>query len=825
MHNVVQHGTDWPRAWFRKPGFTLAAVLILALGIGANTATLNLLYGYLLAPLPYPQAGRLVNVYFTSRQIPGNLSMSYRTYFDLRAHTTGMTDAGMFKLESLNLAAGTRMEHARAVAVSASLFTTLGVRPALGRVFGTSANRPGAVPQVVLSEHLWSRLFARNPGALGRTILLNGRAYTVAGVMPPSFQFPNSHTDLWLPKVFYPFDYKSDNVTAWHDTMIARLAPGVGPRQLEIQAQATLEREIAHFPQLSAIPDLRAMGMRIAVKPIRAALLGSLGERIVLAQLATGLLLMLVWFNLANLYIARALERRSELIVRRVLGADTRVLFGQLFTDTLMLSLAGSFVGVLGGKLLLQVLLRTGFGSAALTFPLRDWAVSAAIALALAVLSALVFSLAGLHFIRRQDLARALRDADAHSTGGRDEHRVRRALLATQLALAFTLCGIGIMLVRSLIELNAVRLGFLPRHIVTFQIQVPQSSRPGWKADLLTELARLRDALLRAPGVQAATIASDIPFDGQTMDYSAYPNPFDGAHTSQVFPVVVDSGYFITLGVHLLSGRLFTAQDETSNAGDAVIDAIAARELFGKLDVVGRRLNFDSPNDSRPNLMFRVVGIVDSARHAHLGAGKHAGIVYVNRDQVLKVKGTVWSWASPSWYVAVRTPLGTGAILPALSRTVSTILPGIPIYGVHSMDQRLSRRLASRRTVAALVLMFALGALLVAAVGLYSVQSYTVGQRRPEFGLRAALGAESARLRGLVLREVTRLLLIGSVLGLCGVGVVGRVFSAAFYGVRPADPLSLFLVMTILCLTTLLAGWLPAWRASRIPPMEALRDR
>ena len=202
---MEKHGVRLLRP-FRKPGFALAVILILALGIGANTATLNLLYGYLLAPLPYPHAGRLVNVYFTARSIPGNLQMSYPTYFDLRAQTNGMTDAGMYKPENLNLVSGSRQAHVRGAAVSASLFATLGVRAALGRVFGARADEPGAEPEVVLSERLWTRLFDRDPGVLGRTVSLNGRAYTVIGVMPRRFRFPNAQTNLWLPKVIGPFD-------------------------------------------------------------------------------------------------------------------------------------------------------------------------------------------------------------------------------------------------------------------------------------------------------------------------------------------------------------------------------------------------------------------------------------------------------------------------------------------------------------------------------------------------------------------------------------------------------------------------------------------
>lgn len=814
------------RRLFRKPGFALGVILILALGIGANTATLNLLYGYLLAPLPYPQAGRLVNVYFTSKQFPGNLRMSYRTYFDLRAQTTGMRNAGMYKIENLNLVSRSGVEHVRGAAVSASLFSTLQVRPVLGRVFGKGADRPGAAPEVVLSERLWSRLFDRNPGVLGRTVHLNGIAYTVVGVMPRQFSFPDAQTAVWLPKVFHEFDYQSNNLTAWHDTMIARLAPGVSAGQLAVQAQAALDREIAHFPQPSAVPDLRSMGMRIAVKPLRAALLGTLGERLALAQLATGLLLLLVWFNLANLFVARALGRRAELVVRRVIGADTRLLFRQLFGESLTLSLVGSLAGVLLGEALLRVLLHTGFASTALSFPVHSWLVAAAIALGLSVLSALVFSLTGLHFIRRQDLAQALRDADARSAGGRTENRLRRSLIVAQLALAFALCGIGAMLLHSLIKLDAVRLGFHTRHIVTFQIHVPPGSGPSWSAQLRAQLARAREALAGVPGVQTATLASDMPFDGQSGLYSAYPNPFDGRHTPSVFPVVVDAGYFRTLGIRLLSGRLFTAADAVSKSGDAVIDARAARELFGTTHVVGRRFNFDTENDSRPNVMFRVIGIVADSRQTHFGSGEPAGIVYMDRGQVLQVKGnTAWSWASPTWYVAVRSRLGAAAILPEVTRTVAAVLPNVPIYGVRTMRQRLSSRLAPRRTVALLVVLFALGALLVATVGLYSVQSYAIAQRRPEFGLRAALGADRTKLRRLVLREALRLLLFGSALGLCGVVVLGRVFSAAFFGVPAADPLSLVLVAMVLGLTTLLAAWAPALSASRVPPVQALRDR
>ncbi|MGA7540918.1 MAG: ADOP family duplicated permease [Steroidobacteraceae bacterium] len=825
MSHIARQTESLFRPFRRNPGFALAVLVILALGIGANTATLNLIYGYLLAPLPYPHANRLVNVSFTAEQIPGNLGMSYPTYFHLRDETTAMADAGMYQPESLNLVEPGQAVHVSGAAVSASLFTTLGVRPLIGRVFGSQANQPGAAGAVILSYRLWSRLFDGNSAALGRAVKLNDAAYTVIGVMPPAFQFPDADTDLWLPKLIGPFDHEQDNLTAWNDTMIARLAPGRSAARLATQSRAVLERELAHFPVPKDIPGLRKMGMRIRVMPLRSALVGNLHERLVLAQVATLMLLLLVWFNLANLFIAQALKRRGELTVRRVLGAETRVLFRQLLAESFLPCLLGGIAGLLVGEALTRVLLRSGFGNSALAFPPRDWGVTAAIALLLALLSALVFSLAGLYFIRRQDLGQALREADARSAGGRSEHRVRAALAITQLALASALIGAGAMLARSMLKLDAVNLGFQPQHVLTFQVQLFSADADTAPSDLVARLTALHRALAQVPGVTAATVTNSVPFDDQPAGDGAYPYPYDGEHNPALDAVVADPDFFKTFDIPLLAGRQFAPEDTVSQEGVAVIDVQAARELFGTIDVVGRRFNFDDENDSRPGLLFRVIGIVAHTRHAHVAGGRHMGIVYVARRQTVDPSRPGWSWAFPNWYVAVRTPLDPAAILPALRQAVGRALPGVPVYDVRSMDERLASVLAPRRSFTALVLMFALGALAVAAVGLYAVQSYAVSERRPEFGIRAALGADGERLRTLVLREVIVLLVIGLTIGLCGVVALGRLLSSLLYGVRAADPSSLILVLVVLSLAALLAGWIPARRASRVPPMEALRDR
>jgi predicted permease len=806
----------------RRPGFALAVLITLALGIGANTATFELLHGYLLAPLPYAHEERLVNLYFTSPKLPGNLRMSYSTYFDLRAQAPAIAEGGMFNLQQLNLVSGTQVVHARGAEISASLLTTLGVPPELGRFFGPEADKTGATPQVLISDRLWSRLFNRDSGAVGKLVRVNDTAYAVAGVMPGRFQFPDPDTDLWLAKIFGPHEYAADNLTAFSDTLIVRLAPGATLGQLAAQAQAVLEREIVHFPVASAIPIFRGMELRMVASPLRNLLLADLGERLLLAQLATLLLLLLIWFNLANLFIARALRHRGELVLRRVLGAETHVLFRQLLAESLTLCLAGGAAGLLLGKVLVRVLLQAGLASSALPPPAGEAYLMPGIALLLAVLSALVFALVGLYFIRRQDLAQALKEADARSAGGRGERRIRAALVVTQLTLACVLTTIGAMLAHSLMRLGVVDLGFASQNLVTFQVHVPLSGNHP-ESVLKQQLARLHGELTTLPGLTGLTIASDLPFDGTLGNETAYPYPFDGKHTPPVVAVVTDADYFRTFAIPLHQGRLPQA-GAGSGEHDAVVDVRAAQNLFGSSEVVGRELTLNSPNDSRPSLRFRISGVVGDTRRAYVNAGNGIGSLYVDRDQVFETPDSGRYWASDTWYVVSRTPLETAAVLPTLTRAVSRALPGVPLYDVHTMTERLSQQLAPRRGLTTLVLVFALGALAVAAVGLYAVASYAVGQRRTELGIRAALGADPGRLRGLVLREVAGQLLIGAPLGIAGAVILGRLFSDSLQGVESADLASLGLVLLVLTATTTLAGWTPAWRASRVSPVEALRE-
>ncbi len=822
LKSLLHVPMDLTRRLLRRPGFAIAVILTLTIGIGANTATLSLLYGYLLAPLPYPQAGRLVDVFVTSKAYPGHtFGMGFDTYFALKAEANGMISAGMSETRSFNLQSDSGQEHVTGAAVSASLFTTLRVRPVLGRVFDASADRPGAARQVVLSYGLWKRMFNGAPDALGRTLRLDGTIYTVIGVMPERFRFPQSDAALWIPVVSPQSDAGTAGFSFGQVDLTARLAPGVTLEQLRTQARSVLVRQIAHNPP-ALEAQVRWFGPGIGVQPLRTALVRQLGHRLNLAQWVTGLLLALVWFNLANLFIARALARRDELLMRQVLGADTWALLRELLFENLLLCALGGALGLAGGHALLAILLRTGFGSAQFAFPGHVWQAAALIAFGLALLSALVFSLAGLAFIRR-DLAGALKDANAHSTGGHDESRMRTALVTAQLALAAALCATGAMLAHGLLRLERVRLGFQPAHVLTMQMYFPRGYVATSPA-LASLFARLHSAVARLSGVQAATIANQIPFGRAPMCSMLLPYPDARPHNAAqplMFNTVADRSYFRTMQVPLRTGREF---DPGADQAGMVIDAAAARVLFGTPDPVGRVLTFDTARDQPipKQALFPVIGIVGNTRLAYAIQGLHCkGMVYRSLGQVLNTPDPPPRW---SWYLAIRTPLPAAVMLPQLHGVLAQVAPGVPMYDVHSLDDRVAENLRPHRRIVTLGLLLAGGALAIAAVGLFAAQSYAVSRRRAEFGIRSALGATRKSLLRLVLRQTVRLLVLGLAIGLAGAAVLGRVFAGALYGVRAFDLAAALLVLTVLSLATLVAGGIPAWRASRVPPMEALRE-
>lgn len=810
----------WLGSLTRNPRFAATVIVVLALGIGINVATLGLLYRYYVSPLPYPQGDRIVNVYFTANQ-PIPRGMSIPTWQRLKKGAPALADSGLYTTQGYNLVLGSRESRLNGIEATASTFSTLGVQPVLGRVFGPQSNKPDAQPVVVLSYRLWQRMFSGQASAIGKTLHLNGKLFTVIGVMPKNFNFPTAQTALWTPYTVTAFDQHADMLTNWGFHMVARLAPGESIANFLAQADRVLKNEIANFPYPDAIPLFKKSGYGIAAQGWRASRLGNLHQSLVLVQFATALLMLLVWFNLANLFLARTFSRRGELTLRRVLGAKTGALIGALARENLFLSLVGAGLGVVFGRFLIGYFSTSSVAVTASSISPVSWPALIVIAIILALVSACLFTLMSVGFLRGRNLSAALGDAGTRASPGRTAQRVRRSLLVSQIALACALAGTGLFLGRSLLNLNAVNLGFKPDRVVTFKLSFPQAQYS--LAKMVTSLNELRATVARSPGMNVASVSSSVPFNGDTGGNSAFPRPPNPDIHPSLFPVSTDAAYFRSFGMSLLAGRNFTPADANGGVSLAIIDVLAARQLFGTENAVGREFSFDSPTDNRFGLLYRVIGVVPTVHRANLGAAPAMGSVYVDFNQITG-KQSGWSWGFPDWYLTVRSPLPPAAVISEVRGAARKVLPDIPLYDIKTMNKRLAGSLASNRLLTVLVLLFAIGALVLAAIGLYAVQAYAVAQRAREFAVRAALGADRSRLLALVLGETARLLVYGLVVGLAGLAGIGIAFASNFYGIAAVDPASMVVVAVVLAVATLAASWFPAWRASRTAPDKALRS-
>lgn len=798
----------------RNRRFALTVILILGLGIGINVATLGLLYRFYVSPLPWSHGGRIVSMYVAANTPTGN-RMSVPTYLQLRDHAPALADAGLYRATGYNLVRGSETRRLQGAEMTASVFSTLGVQPLLGRIFESRSDKPGAKPVAVISYRLWQSLYGGRRSALGATLQLDGKQYTVIGVMPQDFAFPTAQAALWTPRVIQAYEQAPDMMTSFMDRMVARLAPGNNLHQLTAQANSVFKNEAGPTGRAA----LAKYDLHIAARGWRADRISSVSSPLTLVQFATGLLMLLVWFNLANLFLARTFGRRSELAMRRILGAGTRTLAASLARENLALSLLGALLGVMFGRFLLDLFSGSGIAAATSSIPGASWPVLLSIAFLLGLLSTAIFTSVGIGFLRGHNLSAALGEGGDRGSQGPISRRVRMLLLVSQIALACALAGCGLLLGRSLLNLNAVNLGFEAAHTVTLKFDLPHSQYS--LQQMSAALASLRHEVGGLPGIESASVVSDVPFDGSEEGNAVFPRPTNPSVHPTAFTVISDPGSLHALGLPLLYGRNFRPSDAKDKMGLAIIDTLAAKQLFGSTNVVGRQFSFYNAHEHRTGLLFRVIGVVSTSRRVSVGAQPSQGSVYVDRDQVLPLQ-PIW-WSHRTWYLAVRSSQPTGMVVSEIRKTAAAVLPGVPLYNVKTMNQRVSSALASNRMLSLLVGLFAIGALILAAVGLYAVQAYAVAQRAREFAIRIALGAERGRLLAMVVGEAARLLVIGLVIGLAGLAAIGLAFASAFYGISPFDPLSMIAVAAVLCLATLTATWLPAWRASRTVPSIALR--
>jgi putative ABC transport system permease protein len=810
MNGVAQDLRHALRALGRAPGFAAVAVLTLALGIGANTAIFSVVDAVLLRPLPFPEPERLVMVRETSpRTGASGIHLSPANFELLRAESAAFSALGAYSMASANLAGGGEPERLQAVQVSAGLLAALGVAPARGRLFAEDEDRAGRTQVAVLSDALWRRRFAADPGIVGRSLMLDGRAHTVVGVMPAGFRFPvqGEAMDLWLP--LRP-EVLAEHPRARFLRVVGRLRPGVG----EDQAAAEMSVQAARLQRHDPTNNDR---LGLMLLPLRERVVGDVRGPLVVLFGAVVAVLLVACANVAALLLARGARRQRELAVRTALGASRRRLVRQLLTEGLVLALLGGLLAAVTASWTLRLLVRwapqdlpraaeVGLDARVLLFTLLA---SLAAGLAAALLPALQVS--------RSAPLTTLKDAAAATTPPPARRRLRSALVTAEVALTLSLAVTAGLFARSFAALRGVDPGFRPEGVLTAQL-VLSPSRYATAEGIFAVYADLVGRVSALPGVAAAGASTHFPFQNRWRN----PIAVEGrpAATPADLPLAtispVTPGYFAAMGVSLRSGRVFSERDREDALAVAVVDEVLARQVFGGEDPLGRRIKLGAADGPSPWL--EVVGVVRAVRESPLAPAVPE--LYLPLRQI---PAGIAPFVATGLTLAVRTAGDPAPLAPALRTAVRAVDPDQPVFNVATLDELLSGSRADRRFQLALLGLFAAFALFLASLGLYGVVSQHAGERTRELGLRLALGARRGDVLRLVLRQGLGPVAVGIALGLAASAAVSRLLAGLLFGVGPADPLTFAGMALLLAGVALLAAYLPARQAMRLDPLAALR--
>ncbi|HSA56294.1 MAG TPA: ABC transporter permease [Gemmatimonadaceae bacterium] len=789
-----------------RPGFTAAAVLTLALGIGANTAIFSVVNAVLLRPLPFPDADRLVTYWGTAPEkglpvvaLPDGLFAYHRT------HTRTMESVAAFEPRGgMTLTGQGEPERITAAYVSSNFFEVLGVAPAVGRGFRREEERPNGGLVVVLSDALWKTRFGGDSGIVGRPIRLNDLATTVVGIMPPGFEFPD-RSRIWAPQRL-----TGESFNCWCLSTVARLRPGITPEEARRDIARVTDDFALSRPDV--FPDAKPGGSRIVVRSLNTSLVGDVRTPVLVLLAAVGLVLLIACANVANLMLARANQRTREISVRCCLGASPARIRSQLFAESLLLSAAGAGVGLALAWWVISLVR----GLPADRIPRIDEVALDPVVLAftvgIALVTGLLFGSAPALRASRVDLQEALRDG-TRSSGGRASRRTSDAFVVAQLALSLVLLvGAGLLL-RSFRNLMHIDPGYRVEQVLMAQLQLPYQRYP---SDTVVQgfYSRVMERVRAIPGVSEAGVTNRPPLSpGNPQDNvvaeGLEPRPGEPVLVANIR--YVSSGYFAAIGTPVLRGRPFAASDLESGTRVAIVDQSFVDRYWPGEDPIGKRVRH--VGDPADNPWLTVVGVVPNVKHAQLDEETSL--------QLYELFGQVTPWRM---HVVVRSQLPPATLVPAIRRQVVSLDPGLPLFDIRTMDQALATTLVPRRLTNVLLAGFALMALLLAAVGIYGVVSLGVNGRVREFGVRLALGARPADVQRLVLRHGIRLATVGIGLGTAAALGFMPVLRSLLFEVPPFDPVTFAIVAAILGSVALLACYLPARRATRVDPTEALRS-
>jgi predicted permease len=822
VFSIVQDVRYAFRTLLKSPGFAIVAVLTLALGIGANVATFSVVYGVLLRPLPFPQSEQLVRV-FDDLRGPNeqDVGMSAPELWDLQERSGVFQDISAVAPSSSAVAGGQRTVRAESLITSPDYFTLLGAKPQIGRVYTPQDAAPGFLEPVVISDGFWRRNYGADANIIGRKMRLDGDMYTIVGVMPPGFRHPgrtlDADVEVWVATGFngLPFPVPAQRSLRMIPGAIGRLKPGLSVAQ----AQAKLDAYISELSRVYPTEYPAAATWAVRLVPVKEDLVGPRRAELFILFGAVGFVLLIACVNIANLLLARSSGRRREIAIRLTMGASRARLARQLLTESTLLSLVS---GVLA--LLIVFLLKNAILSLApADIPrLNEVNVSAGVlffAFLISLATGVVFGLAPAMQAANPNQVENLREGGRGSGIGRRHTRLSRVLVVSEVALSIVLLAGAGLLLRSFWQVLEVRPGFNPDHLTTVQIWIPISNNPATdpysveekRADFLLEVFRRVAAL---PGVEQASISGNdtLPMNSG-RNYSQFS--IQGRATeSERGPIadiaVVDTQYFRTMEVPVITGRNFSGLDTYKTQPVAVIDQALARQYWPGQDPVGQQVKFGF---GRGTQGVTIVGVAGDVKSDGFEAASVPHI-YVPLGQFAPVNAVVF----------LRSKSGVETLGEAVRQEVEKVNPNVPVHSISSMEQIIARSVADRRFSLELLGVFAAVALLLAAIGIYGVMSYSFSQRTHEVGIRLALGAQRLDIVRLALGEGMRIVVIGLAAGLVGAAIMTRFFRSMLFNVAPTDPTTFLSVSALLAGVALFACYIPAKRATRVDPLVALRE-
>ena len=807
----IRYGT---RNLLKHRGFTLIAVLTIALGVGSTTAIFSIVNGVLLKALPFPEPQQLISLSESSKEVPV-MTVPYPDYLDWRAQQTTLENLAAWLPAGGVLTGGGEPERITGRFVTASFFPTLGARPHLGRFFTDQEDRPGDDRAIVLGQGLWQRRFGGDAEIIGQAIQYNGESWTVVGVLPANFDFygiANANNDFFIPLGHisdqeYMRDRSSHTVS-----VTARMKRGVTLEQVQHDFKAIANRLASQYPESNSENS-------VAITSLLNDYVGDIRQALFIVFCAVGLLLLIACANVANLLLARATSRRREVAIRFAMGASRWRIVRQMLTESLLLAIAGGVLGLLIATWGISVLIKLNPDALYRTEEINVDPRVLLFSLAVTLLTGMIFGLAPALQTSKLDIQENLKESALNSTGGRKSHRLTGLFVVAELALSVVLLVGAGLLVRSFQQLMLVRPGFDSNNVLTLRLRLTDS-----KYTDISKITAFHNSVLKGtaalPGVEKVSLATGFPLGpGDETNYQVEGEPESGRAANWPVAVLQSVGeqYYETLGIGLLSGRYFSEHDTAETSQVVIVDDTFVRRHFAgeTSKAIGERLRFGG--DDQP--WREIVGVVNHVRHNGFEEEGRAGIY-----RPLAQMNAKWRTnRSRALDMIVKTSTAPESLIGPIKGVVQGIDRDQPLANVRTMRSRVDETLAPRRFTLWILGVFALLAFVLGGIGLYGVMAYHVTQRTREIGIRMALGAQRANVWRLIIKQGITLALLAVTVGLGASWVLTRLMKSLLFGVSPTDPIAFLLPPVMLTAIALIACSLPARRATSVDPLVALR--